>query len=183
MKKYLLGIIGVALLSNGYQRSSAQGAAKPTYMQVFYEGSSWLSGRPLLHYSPAFRGKTDELVPEPDSTKRLSPGAFLFDGPAESITTTSTTTTIAAGDGQLPITYVHGQNGKLRPETAADRQQARAREQARFDRQLNLVAARATLARNTLTNALNAAAADGWEVVQLTQWGKQDGLVYLLRRR
>jgi len=52
-----------------------------------------------------------------------------------------------------------------------------------MNRGLNLLAARATLGRTALTNALNEAAADGWEVVQMTSWGTQGGLVYLLHRR
>ena len=34
------------------------------YMQVFFEGPNWLAGREVLHYTPAFRGKTGELVAE-----------------------------------------------------------------------------------------------------------------------
>jgi hypothetical protein len=71
----------------------------------------------------------------------------------------------------------------MRPQTAADISKQQATEAARLNRSLNLVEARANLARTTLTQALNNAAADGWEVVQMTTWGTQGGLVYLLRRR
>lgn len=78
---------------------------------------------------------------------------------------------------------MRGKNGKLRPQTAADRQQEYAQEKARFNRQLKLLSARGALARAMLLSALNAAAADGREVVQLIFWGGKDGWVYLLRRR
>ena len=96
--------------------------------------------------------------------------------------TASAVQTVVSSNGQQ-TNYVQGPDGEMRAQTPADLRQERAREKARFDRQLNLVAARATLARTTLTNALNTAAADGWEVVQLGRWGEKDGLVYLLRRR
>ncbi len=155
--------------------ATAQQSAKPVYMQIFYEGSNWLAGREVLHYSPAFRGKTGELVRE-DSTRAMSPGAPIFDGPT-TVTSGSMTVTTAKG------TFVRGTDGKMRLQTDADIQKERAEDNAQMNRGLNLLATRATLARTTLTNALNTVAADGWEVVQMTSWGAQGGLVYLLRRR
>jgi len=159
--------------------------AKPAYMQIFYEGANWLAGRPLLHYSPAFQGKSDELVSEPDSTKRLSPGALLFDELSEQGMATKLTgvqTIVSSSNGEQTH-YVQGTDGEMRAQTPADLRQERAREKANFNRHLNLLAARSTLARTTLTTALNTAAAEGWEVVQLARWGEKDGLVYLLRRQ
>ena len=184
MKTYSLLASALLLLLGACQSAPAQTAAKPAYMQIFYEGAGWLAGRPLLHYSPAFQGKDNELVSEPDSTKRISPGAFLFDEPlGQGGTTTATAVqTVTSSNGQQ-TNYVQGADGEMHAQTPADQQRERAREKARFDRQLNLVGARAALARTALTTALNAAAADGWEVVELGRWGEKDGLVYLLRRQ
>lgn len=146
-------------------------------MQIFYEGPNWLVGRRVLSYSPAFRGKTQEIIAEPDSTRQLSPGALPL-GPQEAGTSISYAT-VATEKG----TFIPDQYGKLHPETAADRQQARQREAAQLSRSYRLLEARADLARATLIKALNEAAADGWEVVQLTTVGPAGGLVYLLRRR
>lgn len=145
-------------------------------MQIFYEGASWLAGREGQHYSPTFRGKTGEFVPE-DSTKAMSPGAVLFAGPS-GMTTTGTLTSVTTEKG----TFVSGANGKMRFQTAADISRQQTAETARFNRSFNLIEARAALARATLAQALNNTAADGWEVVQMASSGTQGGLVYLLRR-
>jgi hypothetical protein len=176
MRKLLLIFLLGSLVGRPFH-AAAQQAAKASYMQIFYEGSSWLAGHEVLHYSPAFRGKTGELVPE-DSTKALSPGAMVLGGPS-AVNTTIPRMSVTTGKG----TFVQGADSKMRPQTAADISNEQAFETARTNRVLNLMAARATLARTTLTQALNNAAADGWEVVQMATWGTQGGLVYLLRRR
>lgn len=176
MLKLLLAFLLCVLVGQPLT-AAAQQPAKVDYMQIFYEGASWLAGREVLHYSPAFRGKTGELVPE-DSTKAMSPGAMLFAGPSE-MTTTGTLTSVTTEKG----TFVPGVNGKMRLQTAADISRQQAAETARFNRSFNLIEARAALARTTLAQALNNTAADGWEVVQMASWGTQGGLVYLLRRR
>lgn len=156
----------------GSQPVLAQTTPVPRYMQLFYEGAGWTAGRPLLHYSPALRGKTDETVAEPDSTKSVSPGAFTYGKPPKEMVE-------AVDKDGYQTTYVRGQDGKLLLQPSVDERQ----KQAQQTRLLNLLDARAALARNALTTALNAAAADGWEVAQVASWGSQDGLVYLLRRR
>ncbi|MGI4835264.1 MAG: hypothetical protein ACRYFK_17555 [Janthinobacterium lividum] len=176
MRKLLL-ILFVSLLANRPWVATAQQMAKPAYIQIFYEGSSWLAGREVLNYSPVFRGKTGELVRE-DSTRAVSPGVLVFDGPIE-----ATTQVYDSPVATEKRSFVRGTDGKMRPQTNADVRKERAEANARMTRGLNLVATRATLARTALTNALNEAAADGWEVSQMTAWGGQGGLVYLLRRR
>lgn len=178
MLKFLFfSAIGMLVLGSCSTQAQTQPAVKITYMQIFYEGSSWLAGREVLHYSPAFRGKTGELVRE-DSTRAMSPGALVFDGPQTGVTY-SATTSVTTEKG----TFVRGADGKMRPQTEADLRKERAEENARMNRGLNLIEARATLARTALTTALNEAAADGWEVMQMASWGTQGGLVYLLQRR
>ena len=176
LKLLLFSIISMLGLGSCSTQAQTQPVVKTTYMQIFYEGSGWLAGRPVLHYSPAFRGKTGELVRE-DSTRAMSPGALILEGPQTGVTY-SATTSVATEEGS----FVRGADGKMRPQTEADIRKERAEENARMSRGLNLVEARATLARTALTTALNEAAADGWEVAQMTTWGTQGGLVYLLRR-
>jgi hypothetical protein len=176
MRKLLLVFL-LGILVGRPLHAAAQQPAKATYMQIFYEGASWLAGREVLHYSPAFRGKTGELVPE-DSTKAMSPGAMVLGG-LSGVNTTGTLMSVTTDKG----TFISGADGKMRPQTAADISKQQAIETARANRVLSLIEARSNLARTTLTQALNKAAADGWEVVQMTAWGAQGGLVYLLRRR
>jgi hypothetical protein len=172
MLKFLLVMLMVAIAA---QNANAQKSASATYMQIFYEGPNWLAGRRVLSYSPAFRGKTQEVVQESDSTRQLSPNALIM-GPIESVTTTNyTTTTTDKG------TFIADQNGKMRLETSADRKQARQRETERFNLGLNMLEKRADLGKTVLARALNEAAANGWEVVQMTAIGTTGGLVYLLR--
>jgi len=146
-------------------------------MQIFYEGPGWMAGRHVLTYSPAFRGKTQELVQETDSTHQLSPNGLMMGTDASVTQTTYATVTTERG------TFIPDGNGKSHLETPAERQLARQREAAQFNRAFHLIEARADLGRAVLTKALNEAAADGWEVVQLAPIGTQDGLVYLLKRR
>jgi hypothetical protein len=172
MLKFLLVMFLVAIAA---QNASAQKSASVTYMQIFYEGSNWLAGRRVLSYSPAFQGKTQEVVQESDSTRQLSPNALLM-GPTESVTTTSfATTTTDKG------TYIADQNGKMHLETPADRKQARQRETEQFNRGFRMLEKRADLGKAVLAKALNEAATNGWEVVQMTAVGTTGGLVYLLR--
>lgn len=176
MRKLSLLLL-VGILAHRPLAATAQQVAKPAYMQIFYEGSGWFAGREVLHYSPAFRGRAGELVRE-DSTRTISPGAMVFDGPVET-TSTNALESVTTDKG----TFVPGENGNMRPQTASDIRKRHLEENARMNRGLNLLEARATLARTALIIALNNAAADGWEVVQMTSWGAQGGLVYLLRRR
>jgi hypothetical protein len=175
MLKFLLVMFLVAIAA---QNASAQKSASVTYMQIFYEGPNWLAGRRVLSYSPAFRGKTQEVVQESDSTRQLSPTAFLM-GPTEPVTITkkATLTTITTEKG----TFIPDQNGKMHLETPADRKQARQRETEQFNIKLNMLEKRADLGKAVLARALNEAAANGWEVVQMTAVGTAGGLVYLLR--
>lgn len=171
-------ILGATLAAAfSLQPAAAQKPAAGTYMQIFYEGPGWMSGRRVLAYSPAFRGKTQEVVQETDSTRQLSPNGLMM-GTTASVTTTSyATVTTEKG------TYISDSSGKSHLETPAERQLARQREAVQFNRAFRLLETRADLGRAVLTKALNEAAADGWEVVQLAPTGTQGGLVYLLKRR
>lgn len=175
LKPLLASLVLIAAL--GPQRAAAQKAAPGVYMQIFYEGPNWLAGRRVLAYSPAFRGKTQEVVPEADSTRELSPNGLLLEH-AEPATQTGYAT-VSTEKG----TFIPDKNGKMHLETSADRQQARQREAAQFNLGMRMLETRADLGRAALTNALNEAAADGWEVVQLAATGTSGGLVYLLRHR
>ena len=156
-------------------QAAAQKAAPTVYMQIFYEGPNWLAGQRVLSYSPAFRGRTQELVQEYDSTRQLSPSS-IYIKPRKSVTTLGYDTT---RKGNL----LPDLNGEVYIETPADRKQARQREAERFNSGLRMLENRADLGKAVLAKALNEAAADGWEVVQFTATGTAGGLVYLLRHR
>ncbi|TDN38991.1 hypothetical protein E4631_12550 [Hymenobacter sp. UV11] len=173
-KLSFISLLG-GLLSQAYP-ALAQQAAKPVYLQIFYEGSGWLSGQRVLSYSPAFRGKVEELVAEPDSIRQVSPNAHM-ERPTDLGTTSYTTVTTEKG------TVVPDRNGKVHFQTAAEYKLAQQQEKVLLNRSFRLLQMRGDLARITLSKALNDAAAEGWEVVQMTSWGSQGSLVYLLRRR
>jgi hypothetical protein len=157
----------------------AQQAKAPVYMQIFYEGANWMAGHGVLHYSPSFRGKTQELVNEPDSTRQLSPGAMMLGGFGQQTEQTVKASSVTTSEG----TFVSDGKGKMRPQTKVDTQQEARNSRNQFNRSIRLLETRAALAHNALTKALNETAADGWEVVQVAASGSQGGLVYLLRRR
>lgn len=158
----------------------AQKGPPVVYMQIFFEGPSWLAGREVLHYTPAFKGKTGELVAEGDDTRELSPGRFLQGPPRTSYSSSSTSgITVTTEKG----TFVTDSSGKTHQQTEDDIRKERQAEQETMNRGLQLLEKRARLAREALTKTLNEAAADGWEVVQMTASGTPGGLVYLLRKR
>ena len=94
-------------------------------MQIFYEGPSWMAGRRVLAYSPAFRGKTQEVVQETDSTRQISPNGPIMGTEAATSTSTSYATVITEKG-----TYIPDGNGKSHLETPAERQLARQHEAA-----------------------------------------------------
>lgn len=177
MKKNLFLLLILAAVTGWPPNAAAQQLVKPLYMQIFYQGTGWLAGQPLLHYSPAFRGKTKEIVRE-DSTRAVAPGALVFDAPVEN-TVYQSEAPISTSEG----TFVPDGKDKMRPQTSVDSKKERLAEKAQLLRGLNLLNARTNLAHNTLTKALNEAAADGWEVVQVVSTGSGGSLVYLLKRR
>lgn len=192
MKKLVLLSLLVLLACQPF-RVLAQQPSGPaySYMQIFFEGPNWLAGREVLHYSPAFKGKTGEVVAETEATRRLSPGEFL-NGPASGAGTTATATSATMISEVVEVSektytakgaFVRGKDGKMRPQTADDVRKEQQEERASFNNVVALLEQRANLARTALSKALNEAAADGWEVVQMTAYGSQGGLVYLLRRR
>ena len=159
--------------------SSAQSGSRPVYMQIFFEGPNWLAGHEVLQYSPAFKGKTGEMVAEGDDTRRLSPGHFLVDSPLSSQSSTATASTTSTDESN----FVRGRDGKMRPQTAEDIRKANQEEVDKINKGFKLLEKRSGLARTALSNALNEAAADGWEVVQMTAYNGAGSLVYLLRKR
>ncbi|MGI4740679.1 MAG: hypothetical protein ACRYG7_36365 [Janthinobacterium lividum] len=170
---FLLG----GLLSQAYP-TLAQQATKPVYLQIFYEGSSQLSGGSrVLSYSPSFRGKTHEILPQSDSAHILD--AKLRKDLAGN-NAKPNYTTVYPGNGKGYITTA---DGKTRLLTADDIRQREQEQNASVRTYERLQQANAAASRDIMTQAINEAAADGWEVVQMTTWGTQGGLVYLLRRR
>lgn len=179
LKPLFLLLLGAAAIAP--QCAAAQKAVPVVYMQIFYEGPAWLAGRRVLSYSPSFRGKTQELVQEADSTRQLSPLALMMPGKESTGTTTYSTVYSTATTDKG--TFITDASGKAHLETPAERKQNQQREAAQFNRGLRMLETRADLGKAVLTKALNEAAADGWEVVQLTATGTSGALVYLLRHR
>lgn len=149
------------------------------YMQIFYEGPNWLAGHEVLQYSPAFRGKTGELVAEGEDTRQLSPGSYLGGSGRTTQTSSITATTVTTEKG----TFITDRFGKTHRQTDEDVRKADQEQTDMLNKGLKLLEKRSGLARATLSKALNDAAADGWEVVQMTAAGGSGSLVYLLRKR
>ena len=149
------------------------------YMQIFFEGPNWLAGHEVLQYNPAFKGKTGEMVAEGDDTRRLSPGHFLVDSPLSSQSSTATVLTTDTDKSN----FVRGRDGKMRPRTVGGIRKANQEEVDNINKGFKLLEKRSGLARTALSNALNEAAADGWEVVQMTAYTGAGSLVYLLKKR
>ena len=169
-------LLAVLYAAPGY----AQSNRPPVYMQVFFEGPNWLAGREAVHYVPAFKGKTGELVVEGEDTRQLSPLHFL-QGPVRTTQNSSLTasTTVTTEKG----TFITGTDGKTHRQTDADIRRDNQAEQDNFNKSLQLLEKRGRLAQEALIRALNETATDGWEVVLMTASGTPGGLVYLLRKR
>jgi hypothetical protein len=100
--------------------------------------------------------------------------------PSEELTIRrSTYSTVTTDKG----TFVTDASGKTHLETLSERKQTQQSEAAQFNRSLRMLETWADLGKAVLTKALNEAAADGREVVQMTATGTGGALVYLLRHR
>ena len=168
----------VAALHPGRSAAQASANGRMVYMQIFYEGPNWLAGHEVLQYSPAFKGKTGELVAEGEDTRQLSPGSYL-EGSGRTTQASSSTTTVTTEKG----TFITDRTGKTHRQTDEDVRKADQEETDMLNKGFKLLEKRGGLARATLSKALNDAAADGWEVVQMTAAGGSGSLVYLLRKR
>jgi len=173
MRKSLLLPLFLLLATLLATPGCAQKGPPVVYMQIFFEGPNWLAGREVLHYTPAFKGKTGELVAEGADTRELSPMRFLQGPTQASYSSTVTTTT----------NFITDSSGKARLKSEEDLRKENQVEKDNVDKSLQLLEKRNRLAREALTKALNEAATDGWEVVQMTTSGTSGGLVYLLRKR
>ena len=175
MKRLLLLPLFALLMAWQPAHGQAQTAGTSTYMQIFFVGASWLSGQEVLHYSPAFRGKTGETIIETDND--LRPSQSQSSGqPTQSNRIASTVTTERG-------TFATDGNGKTRQLTDEEIKQRKQQSTDGFASTIQLMEKRGNLARAALAKALNDAAADGWEVVQMTAYGGPGSLVYLLRKR
>jgi hypothetical protein len=173
-------ILLVALVAFVSTACSGQTAARGEYMHLFFVGPNWYAGHGVVQYSPAFKGKTEELVAETEDTRLLSPNGFMS---RPRTTTTSSSTESATVITTDRGTFVQEPNGSQHRQTAADLAKEAKQEAELIDKGLRLQEKRSNLARAALSKALNAVAADGWEVVQMTAYGTQGGLVYLLKKR
>ena len=177
-KSLLLPLFLLLTISQVAPGCTQRGQPPVVYMQVFFEGPNWLAGREVLHYMPAFKGKTGELVAEGADTRELSPMQILR-MPTQITQSGSGRTTVTTDKG----TFITDANGKTHRQTEEEIRKENQAEQDNINRGFQLLEKRARLAHEALTEALNEAAADDWEVVQMTASGTPGGLVYLLRKR
>lgn len=190
-------LCGLLLGCAACQPSATSGAAgSQAYMQILYAGPNWSPGHPVLFYSPAFRGKNNELVADTDSTLEVAPTANLLDSAVD----TTTAVVVANSDsvdfipendfrvftdqGRLNPRYVAAHRANRQRQIAQERRD-NAQELRSANRRLRLRQQRLQLSQDALTTALNQAAADGWEVVQMLNYGNSDQgvLLYLLKKR
>lgn len=170
------------LLLLSTQAAFAQSKPAYQYMQLFYYGGKTMAG-PIGHFSPALRGQTDIALSSPTAYMKFI--TARMDGP--SATTQLQANTDTAADDRVALTVID-----LTKMTPAQRkqhlEQERKREQQeQLERQQNLEKFTRLTTDHTkaltdrVTQSLNAAAEDGWEVVQMSSFGT-DGVVYLLRK-
>jgi len=176
----LCALLLAILLTSVPKASLGQTAARGEYMHLFFVGPNWYAGHGVVQYSPAFKGKTEELVAETEETRQLSPNGFLSRLPTTTYSSSAETATVITTDRG---TFVQEPDGSQHRQTTADLAKANQKEAEIIDKALRLQEKRSNLARAALSKALNALAADGWDVVQMTAYGTQGGLVYLLKKR
>ena len=172
----------LAVILTGFLSTACSGqtTARGEYMHLFFVGPSWFAGHGVVQYSPAFKGKTEELVAETEDTRQISPNGFMSRMRTTTTTSSAQTATVITTDRG---TFVQEPDGSQHRQTAADLAKENQKEADIIDQGLRLQEKRSNLARATLSKALNDVAADGWEVVQMTAYGTQGGLVYLLKKR
>lgn len=151
-------------LSQAPQSAKAQvavsnGTKTYTYMQVFFFGPITSSGSAFMTFTPAFHNQSSVKLDEPNMVD-----AFLNS---------------PVGDMQVGEVQVSGRPNDAKYQAA---EKKRSVEQAENTKKfLAAREKRAQTMRDQLLNSLNSAAAEGWEVVQMSAYG-QGGLAYLLRR-
>ncbi|MBT9394713.1 hypothetical protein KLP40_16195 [Hymenobacter sp. NST-14] len=176
-------ILLLCLLVVGTHAAVAQSKVAYQYMQLFYYGSKTMAG-PVGHFSPALRGQTDIALASPTAYMKLI--TARMEGP--SATTQLQADTDTASGERVALTVID-----LTKMTPAQRkqyaeQERKREEQEQLERRQNLEEfARLTTDHtkaltDKVTQSLNAAAADGWEVVQMSSFGAEGGVVYLLRK-
>jgi thiol:disulfide interchange protein len=167
MKKKLLTFLLLFAALNEFSASvQAQSTvSKPyTYMQIFFNGPAVSSGFAFMSFSPAFHNQTDVKLDEPSIVDTVI-------GPS------STSTTQTDKNQLIEVRSVDTQDPKYKAEAKERREKYR----QQVEKQLKARDDRSQKMRTTLTKALNDAAAEGWEVVQMSAYG-DNGLAYLLRR-
>ncbi|WP_139255098.1 hypothetical protein [Hymenobacter psychrophilus] len=141
-------------------------------MQIFYYGSKTMAG-PIGHFSPALRGQSEIMLLNPTAyTKQINNQFFG----SFSSSTEESETTVTTSDG----TYINGK--KLSTAQLQERRQKEQRQQqAALAEQMRVISTHSQALTEKITQSLNLAAEDGWEVTQMSSFGT-DGVVYLLRK-
>lgn len=157
MRKIISGLLAAALTLGAVPHllpTQAAPVAGYSYMQIFYYGPRTTSGFAFMSLSPAFHGQTEIKLDEPN----------LLDEMDKLRGTVSSGVSYDSNDPR----YQKQQRKEAQENAAENRKMIAAQNQ------------RAQKMRDQLMKTLNTAAAEDWEVVQMSGFG-DSGLVYLLR--
>jgi hypothetical protein len=159
---YLMVFLGsrillVVLLLTGSlaARNGLAQKAGTQYMQIFYSGAQNPMG-PVIRFSPEFKGQKAVSLAQPDEYMKMFFPEPQYEGKVQE----------TRADGSV---YIDGVKQK---ETTDQEKQAN---------HMRIISEHTDNITGLLSKALNEAAADGWEVVEMAALDK-GGLVYLLRK-
>ncbi|AIZ64785.1 hypothetical protein PK28_15885 [Hymenobacter sp. DG25B] len=125
------------------------------YMQIFYSGAQNPMG-PVIRFSPEFKGQKEVSLAQPDEYMKMFFGESEYVGKVQE----------TRADGSV---YIDGIKQK---ETTSQEKQ---------DNVMRIMSEHMDNVTGLLSKALNEAAADGWEVVEMAAQEK-GAMVYLLRK-
>ncbi len=165
-------ILVFILLMLSTQAAFAQHKPGYQYMQLFYYGAKTMAG-PVGHFSPALRGQTDIALTGP--TAYMKQAMTQLVGVGEEIKgETSAAMTTSEG------TFVDGR--KLTPAELRQLNEKESKQQQQaLESHMRMLSDHTKALTDRITQSLNLAAEDGWEVTQMSSFGT-DGVVYLLRK-
>ena len=168
------------LLVLGAQVAVAQNKPAYQYMQLFYYGGKTMAG-PVGHFSPALRGQTDIALASPTAYMKLLTDRMVGKPRNGEMQEGFAIASVDSND-IIDLTKMTPAQRKQYEEQERKREEQEQREQqANLDKSARLTADHIKALTERITQSLNAAAADGWEVTQMSSFGP-DGVVYLLRK-
>ncbi|SES83937.1 hypothetical protein [Hymenobacter actinosclerus] len=164
------------LLLVSTQAAVAQTKPAYQYMQLFYYGGKTMSG-PIGHFSPAMRGQTDIMLTAP--TAYMQRMAQMMGGSGSGMTQQVSTTSSADIIDLTKMTLA--QRRKYEEKEQEEQRQQNQELIENTKKFVRMSSEHAKALTDQITQSLNLAAEDGWEVAQMSSFGT-DGVVYLLRK-